>query len=903
MLLEGYNRSARRQSSSSRGLLLAAGGISLLLASAPRLLAQQPNAWQINDNSTISGVLEFVTNLTSAQVAAAQLNGWHYSLLSSILSDTASPASQSMAFGDGTRRFYIFFDLDSVGNLTAQLLSSSNVTYTLNFPAPDVLKYHLHEMIYDPVTAQATYRCDGNVIASWSGDLSANQSNQVMWGANSSSGRGEMHYHRAEFAIAGQGTLAAYDAGFAGNPATAPSPTNQGWTRLSSGLVPLESALSPDAEFIHPVAVTSNATYLHPGQATLNASVNANGWPAVCWFDHGPTIGYGSSTPQIPLGNATAFVPASSLVTGLPRAVPYHFRVVASNSVGAVYGNDLTVSVPDSPPIPSAPAGGGQPFDIRQPSLELNYIICTNGNYPDSLTMQPPFLGEVRLFAGAFAPAGWAFCQGQFLATNGNFALLSILRTTYGGHGGTNFALPDLRSRAVVEAGSGPGLAPWTLGEIQGAGQVTLQVAELPAHAHTLPPPYTITGPTGGSLPRANRKPSLGLSCLFAVQGQYPFGTQAVYEPFLAQMPFFAGSFAGGDFTLASGQLLPLSQNQPLYAVLGTNYGGDGLTAFQLPDLRGRVPMGNGQGPGLSARSLAQQTGSDTVAMSVAQMPAHQHAVPWSPPLEFLTGTSGSNQPQSLIEPSLVLQYLIATNGEVPSVSTPATNKMIGEIQLFAGATVPGGWTPCNGQLLSVAANPALFGVISNFYGGDGVSTFALPDLSSRIPVGSTNRQPGAAYGAEQAVLTVAAMPPHTHSAPALDFDSWVTAFGLSGANAAFDADADGDGAANGFEWATGTSPTNSASFAGLNIASADDAVNLQFTRNTNATDVSLSLERTVDLTNPNAWASIVTNLAGLWYPPAVVLETGATNPVNVTVSDPRTNLPAADYRLKIQWP
>src|SRR5207253_89950 len=130
-------------------------------------------------------------------------NGWRYSLLSRILSDTSSAASQSMAFGDGIHRFYIYFDLDSSGNLTAQLLSTSNVTYTMSLPAPDVLKYHLHELIYDPATARATYRFDGNVIASWSGDVSTSQSNQVMWGANSTTGRGEMHYHRAEFSITG----------------------------------------------------------------------------------------------------------------------------------------------------------------------------------------------------------------------------------------------------------------------------------------------------------------------------------------------------------------------------------------------------------------------------------------------------------------------------------------------------------------------------------------------------------------------------------------------------------------------------------------------------------------------------------------------------------------------------
>src|SRR5205085_1904727 len=97
---------------------VAACAFSTFLLFVPSTFAQQPNAWQINDNSTISGVLEYATNLTAAQVTAAKSNGWRYSLLSRILSDTSSAASQSMAFGDGTHRFYIYFDLDSSGNLT-----------------------------------------------------------------------------------------------------------------------------------------------------------------------------------------------------------------------------------------------------------------------------------------------------------------------------------------------------------------------------------------------------------------------------------------------------------------------------------------------------------------------------------------------------------------------------------------------------------------------------------------------------------------------------------------------------------------------------------------------------------------------------------------------------------------
>jgi microcystin-dependent protein len=296
---------------------------------------------------------------------------------------------------------------------------------------------------------------------------------------------------------------------------------------------------------------------------------------------------------------------------------------------------------------------------------------------------------------------------------------------------------------------------------------------------------------------------------------------------------------------------------------------------------------------------LGQKTGAEVVTMSVAQLPSHNHSVP----LGFQTGFSGGDQPQPVLKPSLVLQYLIATNGEIPSLSGQATNKMIGEIQLFAGSIVPGGWAPCNGQSLSVAAYPGLFGVISNFYGGDGVASFALPNLLSRVPVGTIDGHPGAMYGSEQATLTLAQMPVHTHTVPAPDFDRWTIGYGLSGATAAFDADPDGDGVPNGFEWATGTNPTNASSFAALKINSAADFVNIQFPRNTNATDVTCSLDRTTDLSVASVWSGLVTNLGGIWNPSAMVFETGVTNPVNVNVADPRGNRPAADYRLKLQWP
>ncbi len=100
--------------------------------------------------------------------------------------------------------------------------------------------------------------------------------------------------------------------------------------------------------------------------------------------------------------------------------------------------------------------------------------------------MSEPFVGEIRMFAGNFAPRGWAFCDGQLLAVSQNDALFSLLGTIYGGDGRTTFGLPDLRGRIPIHAGSGPGLSPRMLGAKFGTEEETLTVNQLPSHSHPM---------------------------------------------------------------------------------------------------------------------------------------------------------------------------------------------------------------------------------------------------------------------------------------------------------------------------------------------------------------------------------------------------------------------------------
>ncbi|RNC88614.1 MAG: phage tail protein [Allomuricauda sp.] len=165
-----------------------------------------------------------------------------------------------------------------------------------------------------------------------------------------------------------------------------------------------------------------------------------------------------------------------------------------------------------------------------------------------------PFLGQIIMFGGNFAPRGWALCQGQLLPISSNQALFSILGTIYGGDGRTTFALPDLRGRAPIQQGSGPGLSSINLGEKAGSESHTLLVNNLPAHNHGFALPMkaegdtdnpaggfvagdgtnsfgTVSDSTGGAGTTSNtggntavnhRDPFLGVNFIIALQGTFP---------------------------------------------------------------------------------------------------------------------------------------------------------------------------------------------------------------------------------------------------------------------------------------------------------------------------------------------------------------------------------------------
>lgn len=167
-----------------------------------------------------------------------------------------------------------------------------------------------------------------------------------------------------------------------------------------------------------------------------------------------------------------------------------------------------------------------------------------------------PYIGEVRWFAGNFAPRGWAFCDGQTLLISQNSALFSLLGTTYGGDGRTTFNLPDMRGRAMMHTGQGPGLSSRPIGGKSGVEDVTLVGSQLPPHNHqlkanttgansVLPDDRVLSSagrlriysdassnlsdmgassidPAGGSQGHNNVPPYVTANCIIALQGIFP---------------------------------------------------------------------------------------------------------------------------------------------------------------------------------------------------------------------------------------------------------------------------------------------------------------------------------------------------------------------------------------------
>jgi microcystin-dependent protein len=325
-----------------------------------------------------------------------------------------------------------------------------------------------------------------------------------------------------------------------------------------------------------------------------------------------------------------------------------------------------------------------------------------------------PYVGQIAIFGFNFAPAGWAFCQGQLLSIGRNTQLFSIIGNSYGGNGFTDFALPNLQG-VPVGAGQAPGRSGYSLGQTAGEVAVTLTPQQMPSHSHpfnAVTDQATSVSPEGNQLARAwqaqaqtdnvasfysdnpgkaktalapnaivangsgrphnNLQPYLTLNFCIALQGIMPLpggATPPPRQPFVGELSICAFDNPPPGWALCQGQLLPIMQNQEVYSLLGNTYGGDGSRTFALPDLRGRVPVNFGANFNFN---LGQLGGEEAHALSPAEMPSHSHAL-----------------------------VADATSNSVGNAPSPAT--VLGK---SLGAVVPGN-TPFTADLYNTAAASA----------------------------------------------------------------------------------------------------------------------------------------------------------------------------------------------------
>ncbi len=372
------------------------------------------------------------------------------------------------------------------------------------------------------------------------------------------------------------------------------------------------------------------------------------------------------------------------------------------------------------------------PVSNAQASLALTEFVDLQGLFPPRDAQAPgPFLGSIGIFAGSpnifAAPAA-----GQILGISQNTTLFSLLGTNFGGDGRSTFALPNLDGLEAVGTGAGVGLDPVVIGEQTGEASNTLTRANLPPSAG------------GTSIPIDNEQPSLGVTYSINPFGSFPSSGGGMDLSSVGVISAFAGNFAPG--LPCDGRLLNIADYTALYGVIGTTYGGDGINTFALPDLQGRDIVGAGQDRTGATYSLGEKVGTPTVSLGTANLP------------------SSGDAPIDNQQPGLVLNYYISVKGIFPSSpdvgNTDQTTPFLGQIVAFAGNVQPNGWLPCDGQLLPIDQDQALFALLGTTYGGDGIRTFALPNLQGRTVLGASAFTLGQVSGSNFTALVQANLPP-----------------------------------------------------------------------------------------------------------------------------------------------
>jgi hypothetical protein len=314
-----------------------------------------PNAWQITDR-TNSSFLHYFRNLNTTLQQAAT-NSWRYTIQARMVDDFGGSKCMNFLYGmTASRRFLVWWDLNSDGHLTAEIEGRNPRVIATN--GLGAALYHTHEIIYTNGTAK--YFFDGIEIDTWPGvDAGATPGGQIAWGSGSSAGMGQMNFHDVEFEIAGSGVVASYHAGTGG---VAPNPAGQGWTAnpSSPALPNAFTPISPDFEPYLPLVETLGASHVGLATARLNGRGDPRGESARGWFEWGTSVTYGNATAPRDLGDGFVWSNVSENLTGLAADQTYHYRLVVSNGFTVVFGADqmFVTSYPVTIVATEAPQSG-----------------------------------------------------------------------------------------------------------------------------------------------------------------------------------------------------------------------------------------------------------------------------------------------------------------------------------------------------------------------------------------------------------------------------------------------------------------------------------------------------------------------------------------------------------------
>lgn len=279
---------------------------------------------------------------------------------------------------------------------------------------------------------------------------------------------------------------------------------------------------------------------------------------------------------------------------------------------------------------------------------------------------------------------------------------------------------------------------------------------------------------------------------------------------FVGEVRLYAGDKVPDGWLLCDGSSKDINRYYDLYATIGETFGGDGHSSFNVPDLRGRVPVHMGNLNDTVKLNLADKVGSEMIELTAAHLPKHNHdfyvtedkADSVSPDGAFIATTLDGNKAElstyaayddskkiqmnaasiasagvttkvSTVQSFIAINYIICYEGAMTVVEN-----YIGEVKLFPlwNDRLAKDWIPCNGQMMQInSGTKDLAGILKTQYGGDGTTNFGIPDLRGRVPVGGVLGDPlysfGKKLGVMQTNLDANNMPPHRHGVKVADGD------------------------------------------------------------------------------------------------------------------------------------